>query len=51
MTKLLKYDKVYVLATLLSNSGEKYNNILKDCPLIYGIEKKDLLLDYHINNM
>ncbi len=51
LTEFLKYDKVYVLTTSLSNSDEKYNNILKDCPLIYGIEKKDLLLDYHINDM
>ena len=43
LTEFLKYDKVYILTTSLSNSGEKYDNILKDCPLIYGIEKKDLL--------
>lgn len=46
----LNYDKVYVMTTAIEGI-EHYDNILKDCNLIYGIDKQDLLLEYHINDM
>lgn len=50
LSEYLNYDKVYIMTTSLEGI-EHYENLLKDCNLIYGIDKEDLLLEYHINDL
>lgn len=50
LSEYLKYDKVYVMSTALEGTCH-YDNILKDCNVIYGIDKENLLLEYHINDL
>lgn len=53
LKKYCNYDKVWIMSNI-ATSEEKYwecTNILKDLPIIFGTERKNLLLDYNIDDM